>query len=94
MEETVNAAEQQGKEVQKLSYEQLENVARQLNKQCEELYGKLQQANMSNAFQRLNYLFKVIENADKFDVEFAASCVTEIQEIMTITPEQASEKEE
>lgn len=94
MEETVNAAEQQGKEVQKLSYEQLENVARQLNKQCEELYGKLQQANMNNAFQRLNYLFKVIENADKFDVEFAASCVTEIQEIMTITPEQASEKEE
>jgi hypothetical protein len=37
----------------KLSYEELENVANNL-------YARLQQAEMSNMFKRLDYLFKVV----------------------------------
>ena len=47
---------------EKMSYEQLENVAHQLSEQAKQLYMKLQAANMSNMFKRLDYLFKVVEN--------------------------------
>lgn len=36
----------------------------------------------SYAIQRLNFLFKVIENKRLFDNEFADECVTEIQETL------------
>ena len=48
---------------EKMSYEQLENVAHQLSEQSRQLYAKLQEANMANMFKRLDYLFKVVENA-------------------------------
>lgn len=47
---------------EKMSYEQLENIAHQLSEQAKQLYAKLQEANMTNIFKRLDYLFKVIEN--------------------------------
>ena len=46
---------------EKMSYEQLENIAHQLSEQAKQLYMKLQAANMGNMFKRLDYLFKVVE---------------------------------
>lgn len=68
----------------KLSYEELENVARQLSEQSRNLYQKLQEANMINVFKRLDYLFKVIENTQAFDAEFVAKCKGEVVELMTM----------
>lgn len=75
---------------EKMSYEQLENVAHQLSEQAKQLYMKLQAANMSNTFKRLDYLFKVVENGHMFKQDFLEKCITEIEEIMTV-PEEIEE---
>lgn len=69
---------------EKMSYEQLENIAHQLSDQAKQLYAKLQEANMVNMFKRLDYLFKVVENAHAFNEEFVAKCVDEIEDLMTV----------
>ncbi len=77
---------------EKLSYEQLENVAHQLSEQAKQLYMKLQAANMSNMFKRLDYLFKVVENGHMFKQDFLEKCIAEIEEIMTV-PEETDKEE-
>lgn len=74
-------------EVKKLSYEELENVAKTLSDQCNQLYAELQKSNMTNVFKRLDYLFKVVDNYPMFNKEFADACITEIEEIITIKEE-------
>lgn len=81
----------------KLSYEELENVAHQLSDQSQTLYRKLQEANLSNMFKRLDYLFAVVENEGAFPDEFVKKCVEEIISTMTIpevAPEETEEKKE
>ena len=46
-----------GENKEKLSYEQLEEVARQMEGQLRQVYAKLQDANMQNLFKRLDFLF-------------------------------------
>ena len=75
---------------EKLSYEELENVCHQLSEQSRNLYGKLQEANMSNLFRRLDYLFAVIQNSDKFPSEFTSRCTQEVMAIMTIQDEKVT----
>lgn len=77
---------------EKMSYEQLENVAHQLSEQAKQLYMKLQAANMSNIFKRLDYLFKVVENGHMFKQDFLEKCIAEIEEIMTV-PEETDKEE-
>lgn len=78
---------------EKMSYEQLENVAHQLSEQAKQLYMKLQAANMSNMFKRLDYLFKVVENGHMFKQDFLEKCIAEIEEIITV-PEETDKEEE
>lgn len=75
---------------EKMSYEQLENVAHQLSEQSKQLYMKLQAANMTNMFKRLDYLFKVVEYGHMFSEEFLNKCISEIEELMTV-PEKEEE---
>ena len=88
MEPTTEAARPE-----KMSYEQLENIAHQLSNQAKQLYAKLQEANMVNMFKRLDYLFKVVENAHAFNEGFVAKCVAEIEDLMTV-PETEEETED
>ena len=44
---------------EKMSYEQLENIAHQLSDQAKHLYAKLQEANMVNMFSRCDSLTTV-----------------------------------
>lgn len=83
--------EEAPKKEQKMSYEQLENVAAQLSEQARQLYTKLQEANLVNMFKRLDYLFKVIENSGMFEREFVDRCTNEIVSIMT--PPESEDKE-
>lgn len=85
-----NKVEEQPK---KLSYEQLEQVAKQLSAQSEQLYYKLQEANMNNTFKRLDYLFKVLENDISFEPEFVSKCSEEIVQLLTIPEEVKEDKE-
>lgn len=79
---------------EKMSYEQLENVAHQLSEQAKQLYMKLQAANMSNMFKRLDYLFKVVENGHMFKQDFLEKCIAEIEELMTVPEVEEGDKEE
>lgn len=74
--------EENSKEQKKLSYEELENVAIQLQRSCVELERKLRE--FSIASFRLEYLFKVIENKDNFSSDFIGDCVKEVEETLTI----------
>ena len=77
---------------EKMSYEQLENVAHQLSEQNRQLFAKMQELNMANMFKRLDYLFKVVENGHMFKQDFFEKCIAEIESIMTV-PEQEEEPE-
>ena len=46
---------------------------------------------MTNVFKRLDYLFKVVENASHFTKDFYSNCIKEIESIMTITEEENKE---
>lgn len=79
---------------QKMSYEQLEQVAHQLSEQARQLYIKLQESNVNNVFKRLNYLFKIVENGHMFSQDFLDKCIKEIEDIMTVPEEPENSEEE
>lgn len=79
---------------QKMSYEQLEQVAHQLSEQTRQLYGQLQKSNLNNMFKRLDYLFKVVENGHIFKQDFFEKCIAEIEELMTVPEVEEGDKEE
>lgn len=67
-----------------LSYEELRNIAGQLQQQNMQLRRALNDLNYKNMFERLNYLFKVMEFSHMFSDEFVGKCVTEIESLITI----------
>lgn len=67
-------------EEMKLSYEELANLANQLTQQNNQLREGIQSMNLTNAFKRLDYLFKVLENSGLFSDEFLSKCIDEIEE--------------
>lgn len=77
-----------------LSYDEIRNIAGQLQQQNMQLRKALNDLNYKNMFERLNYLFKVMEFSHMFSDEFVGKCVSEIESIMTIpedTPEDTTE---
>ena len=82
----------ENKEVKKLSYEQLEQIANQYSEQARQLYLKLQEVNMTNMFKRMDYLFKVVENNKVFSSDFVKKCINELEELMKL-PEETKEEE-
>lgn len=82
------------KENAKMSYEQLENVAHQLSEQVRQLYAKLQESNLENMFKRLDYLFRVVENAHSFSVDFVNKCTSEIESLMALPDPEDEPKED
>lgn len=81
------------KKTKELSYEELKNVAGQLQQQNMQLRQALQNVNYDNLFKRLDYLFKVVENSSVFSEDFVVSCIEEIEECIKV-PEDKDTKEE
>jgi hypothetical protein len=85
-------------EVKKLSYEELENTAHQLSEQGRQLYMQnqklnqaLQEAGLSNFYERLNWLWKIITSDTPYiSNEFKTKCVQEFEVLMS-QPESESE---
>ncbi|MBQ9391975.1 MAG: hypothetical protein IJU02_07270 [Lachnospiraceae bacterium] len=87
-------------EKKKLSYEELENAARQISVQADALYKEnlqlkqaLQQENMGNLYAELNFKFKVLEYSNMFNPDFVGSIIENIEEIMTPKREQDNKEE-
>lgn len=94
MEKKSKKAKEVSMEVQKeekLTYEQLEQVANNLNQQCRQMYQKLQEAQevISN-FNDIAMLLTVLEKAEFFDNEFVSKCAERVQNTVSeiIDPKQ------
>ena len=75
-----------------LSYEELRNIAGQLQQQNMQMRRALSELNYKNMFERLNYLFKVMEFAHMFSEEFVGKCTSEIESLMTIPESEEEDK--
>ena len=73
-----------------LSYEDLKNIAGQLQQQNMQMRKALSELNYENMFKRLDYLFEVIKVPHMFNDEFVGKCAAEIQSMLTI-PEKDKE---
>lgn len=74
----------------KLTYEQLENVAMQLQNQVMMMENKLKTIDYTAI--RLNWLFEVLKAKEVFKPDFVINCAKEIEDILTIK-EVTEEKE-
>lgn len=73
----------------KLSYEELENVAAQLQQENMQFRQMINQVNYNNFFKRLDYLFEVLKLSHMFPQEFTTDCSDEIMQCMkVISPEE------
>ena len=90
MEENKNQEVEQPKE---LSYEELKNVAAQLQHQNEQMRNAIMKLDYTNTFKRLDYLFKVIEFSIQFPDDFITNCINEIVDMMTVKEEDKEDKE-
>ena len=73
-----------------LSYEDLKNIAGQLQQQNMQMRKALSELNYENMFKRLDYLFEVIKVPHMFNDEFVGKYAEEIQSMLTI-PEKDKE---
>jgi hypothetical protein len=82
---------------QKLTYEQLKDAADKLWNENRYLKQELQRATeFANTINRLDYLFKVVEFANRegaynFSHDFTVKCFEEIEKLLTV-PEEGSEE--
>lgn len=90
MEENKNQEVEQPKE---LSYEELKNVAAQLQHQNEQMRNAIMKLDYTNTFKRLDYLFKVIEFSIQFPDDFVTNCINEVVDMMTVKEEEKEDKE-
>jgi hypothetical protein len=81
---------EENKDTKKLDYEQLERAAAQLQQRVIAAENKLRSIDFASI--RLNWLFKVLENAATFPAEFVVNCTTEIQDILTVDTEETKEE--
>ena len=88
-----------GNEKKELTFDELKTAAEQwyqekefYKKKCNELTTQLQSTNIATALKRVEFLFEVVKVADRFDKDFVATCVAEIQEALT-TPKDIKEEE-
>lgn len=85
---------------QELTREQLVGMLHQMSEQDRKLFeenkqlrGVIEEMNMTNLFKRLDYLFKVITEGNKYlTTEFKSKCAQEIEFLMT-QPEQETPEE-
>lgn len=77
---------------EKISYEQLEQIATQASQQAKKFYMELQQANYSNALNRMGMLFEVLHYSDKFNKDFVQKCTEEIEGFLTIVEQPVAEE--
>lgn len=88
-----NEVKEEVKAESKLSYDDLENLARQLSEQNRQMYSHIQEINDQIIFKRLEYLFRVVENHKCFSEKFVENTILEIEKALTL-PEIEEEDDE
>lgn len=79
----------------KLTYDQLEEVAGNLNQQCSQLYAKLKEAQEIIAnFNMVGMLLDIMDKAEYFNEDFVSMCTEKIQTAVTEMLKSDSEPKE
>lgn len=76
----------------KLTYEQLEQAAMQLQQRLMMVESRLRSIDFAST--RLTWLFRVLENKESFTPEFVSKCTEEIESLLTIEEVAADEQAE
>lgn len=96
--------ESKNQETKKLSYEELNQAASEMSMQLQRLsqqmglerqkhQREMESCNMFNMFKRLDFLFKVVENAPMFSAEFVESVTKEVVDLLSLPKEQENKEE-
>jgi hypothetical protein len=86
--------ESKSAEQKKLSYEELERIANQLNGQCKNLYNQLQEAQSVIAnFNDVGMLLSIIKQGENFNAAFIERCSKKVEKIVTQMLDSADENE-
>ena len=91
-------------EVKQLSYDELRKAASELSMQLQRMSQQFnlerqkhqketQELQMFNMFKRLDYLFKVVENAHMFPAEFVENITKEVVDLLSLSNEQENTEE-
>ena len=83
------------KKSEKLTYEQLESVANELNMQCKQLYAKLQNAQkVISEFNDLGLLLDIIGKGEYFSSDFVECCTERVEKLVRKALEEYDKAEE
>ena len=96
--------ESKNQKTKKLSYEELNQAASEMSMQLQRLsqqmglerqkhQRELESCNMFNMFKRLEFLFKVVENASMFPADFVEGVTKEVVDLLSISKEQENKEE-
>ena len=91
-------------EVKQLSYDELRKAASELSMQLQRMSQQFnlerqkhqketQELQMFNMFKRLDFLFKVVENAHMFPAEFVETITKEVVDLLSLSNEQENKEE-
>lgn len=91
-------------EVKQLSYDELRKAAGELSMQLQRMSQQFnierqkhqketQELQMFNMFKRLDFLFKVVENAPMFPAEFVETITKEVVDLLSLSNEQENKEE-
>ena len=82
-------------EQQKLTYEQLEQVAGNLNNQCRQLYAQLKEAQTVIAeFNEIEILLSVLAKSMYFESAFVDRCAAKVQDVINGMLDKTEENKE
>lgn len=91
-------------EIKQLSYDELRKAASELSMQLQRMSQQFnlerqkhqketQELQMFNMFKRLDFLFKVVENAPMFPAEFVENITKEVVDLLSLSNEQENKEE-
>lgn len=86
------ASGEEVKQNNKLSYEELVNVANQLQIQNRQMQQQLYQLMEENSVIRMNFLFEIVKNADMFQKDTVEESIKEIEESLFTSYKESEEK--
>ena len=92
---TINMKTQGKKEENKLTYEQLEQVAGNLNAQCQQLHSQLRSAQNTIAqVNEIGMLLDILGKSEHFTEKFVTRCSAKIEELITKVLDASDKQEE
>lgn len=92
---SINMKTQGKKEENKLTYEQLEQVAGNLNAQCQQLHSQLRAAQSTIAqVNEIGMLLDILGKSEHFTEKFVNRCSEKIEELITKVLDASDKQEE